>query len=188
MKILHQEVLANFVPFSSTATVNKMKEKTFSTTNFVQITSVIFRTSMKTKSCKLWVFSLPWIMTHSSSVFHFYTPEHVRNLLGWSPYSPCHAYRHCAGNGQGFPQGHQYWGLVPLWVGSHCFKVGGQVFVVEEGGIDGDSKISMYLWKLFSSLTLVGTKRLLEREYLFWLLFLTSQYFRVYQILQFYKF
>lgn len=50
---IHQEVLANFISFSSIATVNKMKDKTFSTNNFVPIKSVIFQPSMKPKPCKL---------------------------------------------------------------------------------------------------------------------------------------
>ena len=43
------------------------------------------------------------------------------------------------------------------------------------------------MWKLFYLLPLVQMKCLLKKEYLFWPLFLTSQYFRVYEIFQFCK-
>ena len=90
-------------------------------------------------------------------------------------------------SGQGSPQGHQYWGiLVPLWDGTHCFKVRSQVFLEED--FERSFKISMHWWKLFYLLILVWMKSLLQQEYLFWPLFFTSQYFCEYKILESCKF
>ena len=44
-------------------------------------------------------------------------------------------------------------------------------------GIEGGSKVSMYVWTLVYLPTLVRMKRLLQRKYLFWPILLTSQYF-----------
>ena len=75
----------------------------------------------------------------------------------------------------------------PLWNGPIAFRWGIS-FRVREEGIEFSSKISMYVWKLFYLLIpVVPTKYLLQKECLFWTLFLTSQYFRVYKISKFCK-
>ena len=45
----------------------------------------------------------------------------------------------------------------------------------------------MYVWKLFYLITLVWMNRLIQRKYLFWPLFLTSQHFCVHKFSQFWK-
>ena len=75
----------------------------------------------------------------------------------------------------------------PLWNGPIAFRWRIS-FRGGEGGIEFSSKISMYVWKLFYLLIpVVPTKYLLQKECLFWTLFLTSQYFRVYKISKFCK-
>ena len=106
---------------------------------------------------------------------HFNIAVELKKYLWWYFHGLLQSYQYSVG-------GLASYGRYPL------LSVGGISFCGGEGGIELGSKILMYVWKLLYLLTLVVRKKyLLRREHLFWTLFLTSQYFGVHEISQFWK-
>ena len=86
---------------------------------------------------------------------------------------------------QSFLQEHQS----PLWGGPNAQKWRwAKSFWLGRGGIEGELQNFDVCVKVFYMLTLVWMKHLLQKEYLFWPVFLMSQYFCKFDILQFCKF